>query len=507
VGLEKADPAFRASVQAIEKHLEAQRSHSAFLSENARFAAASGSWSSAETPGDEILPADHNARALFEAELAAAGAAVERFSHPAEPEAAVCLPSPTVPVPEAESAMGLPFPPTLDRSDPTVAFTAAPVESAVTPVGAISEAESPLIAEAPEPLPVPPLPAPFVEAARHVSSPATSLSATPDLVATESDLDSGAEENINTFAFSEPLPFATHTIVEPIAESSEAESTAAIEEPASAPEFEVHETLEALPQIAEVAEEQALPQAVEPIVESLPEPRPDGLASAPAFAVPASESPSAAGSNAPWWLSEIRRHRDPNRPPVLWKPARITLNELPDEGPESLPTEPIFRAETPHPWSTPQQAWESVSIGDNRLRSEAASQRSHTAEHGELSPNLSSRLSGLRNLLSVLGVKNGQAEDAGRQGSDGSNFDSRTDRPGFDQASLVDRDEIPPVSIGGASPRLVTAPPEFLPPKPIAINAGRSDFHLGESHSRQDRRPAYDEVDILPSKRGQYKKT
>jgi hypothetical protein len=52
----------------------------------------------------------------------------------------------------------------------------------------------------------------------------------------------------------------------------------------------------------------------------------------------------------------------------------------------------------------------------------------------------------------------------------------------------------------------VTAPPEFLPPKPVVIEFDKAEARLGESSMRQDRRPAADRVEILPSKRGQYKK-
>ncbi|MGA2538484.1 MAG: hypothetical protein ABSF53_20920, partial [Terracidiphilus sp.] len=438
VGLEKADPAFRASVQAIEKHLETQRSHTAYRSENTRSFAASDPWPPAEPAGDEILPTDHNARALFEAELAAAGAAVERFSHPAEPEPASCLPSTTAPTPEVDPILGPSIPVTLEHSAPMVASAQAAVESAVAQVETSAEADSRLTAEATDAMAHPPLPGPFAEAARHVSSFDISSTTLPDLVATEPDLDPDEAENIKTFAFSEPLTGSPHSAAtEPIAEASEAEATAAIEEPARAPELQVHETLEPLPQAAAVVEERAIPQAAEPIVESLVDPRPDDLAAPPDFVAAAAAPPAVAEPVAPWWLNETRRQRAPNRPPVLWKPARVTMNRVPDEGPVSLPTNTAIPADRPQPWSTSQQAWESVSERDSRLSSEAASQGAHAGEREELSPNLSSRLSGLRNLLFVLGVKNAQetAEDNRQQGGDGSNFDLRTDRPAFDQAS------------------------------------------------------------------------
>jgi hypothetical protein len=59
----------------------------------------------------------------------------------------------------------------------------------------------------------------------------------------------------------------------------------------------------------------------------------------------------------------------------------------------------------------------------------------------------------------------------------------------------------------GASPRLVTTAPEFLPPKPVVLEFDKTDPRTGEPWARQDRRDSQDRVDILPSKRGQYRKT
>jgi hypothetical protein len=59
---------------------------------------------------------------------------------------------------------------------------------------------------------------------------------------------------------------------------------------------------------------------------------------------------------------------------------------------------------------------------------------------------------------------------------------------------------------GGASPRLVTASPEVLPPRPIVIDVDKLDKTKGQPASRQDRRASFDGIEILPSKHGQYKK-
>jgi hypothetical protein len=120
----------------------------------------------------------------------------------------------------------------------------------------------------------------------------------------------------------------------------------------------------------------------------------------------------------------------------------------------------------------------------------------------EAPANRTSRLSGLRNLLFVLGVKEGHGpEEAGEpHGSGRLGLDSRSER------TIAENNTSGASSVGGASPRLVTATPEFLPPRPQVIEFEKADAHLGESSTRQDRRPAADRVEILPSKRGQYKK-
>ena len=113
-----------------------------------------------------------------------------------------------------------------------------------------------------------------------------------------------------------------------------------------------------------------------------------------------------------------------------------------------------------------------------------------------------SRLSGLRNLLFVLGVKDAQSgDDAGKAHASGrSSLDSRSEWTiGESAASGL-------AGVGGASPQRVTAPPEFLPPKSQVIEFDNGEGRVGESSTRQDRRPAADRVEILPSKRGQYKK-
>jgi hypothetical protein len=55
-----------------------------------------------------------------------------------------------------------------------------------------------------------------------------------------------------------------------------------------------------------------------------------------------------------------------------------------------------------------------------------------------------------------------------------------------------------------ASPKLVTATPEFLPPRPTVEEAENSK--PSRFKNRRDRADDFDDVQILPSWRGQYRK-
>ena len=61
-------------------------------------------------------------------------------------------------------------------------------------------------------------------------------------------------------------------------------------------------------------------------------------------------------------------------------------------------------------------------------------------------------------------------------------------------------------SESSASPTLVTAPPEFLPPKPLVEKSEKEHSNPNNGTSRRDRRETFDDVEILPSWRGQYKR-
>jgi hypothetical protein len=65
----------------------------------------------------------------------------------------------------------------------------------------------------------------------------------------------------------------------------------------------------------------------------------------------------------------------------------------------------------------------------------------------------------------------------------------------------------PPVrrDVAGTSPTRVTAQPEILPPTPPE-EEDKEQPRTSKSESHHDRRDSFDDVDILPSWHGQYKK-
>jgi len=205
-------------------------------------------------------------------------------------------------------------------------------------------------------------------------------------------------------------------------------------------------------------------------------------------------------ADVPWWLSEAVRTTEPSRPPVLWQPAKVWNARGTAPAGEPLPVGPNANPE-------PQQPWESGAEAQQMPRPEAAAEETQGSGAEEAPSNLNSRLSGLRNLLYAMGVKNANdgGNSAGQAGGAGSDYDLRTERASFERGgpqTPVDAAS----GMRGAAPQLVTAPPEFLPPRPVVIEIDKTDPHTGESSTRQDRRTPYDRVDILPSKRGQYKK-
>jgi hypothetical protein len=109
------------------------------------------------------------------------------------------------------------------------------------------------------------------------------------------------------------------------------------------------------------------------------------------------------------------------------------------------------------------------------------------------------RLSGLRNVLFSLGLNNLNKT----RESEGQPEQALPPREAVAQPVEYHRTFVPYTEPGaGASSKVVTTTPEFLPPQQES-KGRRSD---SEGVNRRDRRDSYDDVEILPSWRGQYKR-
>ena len=138
--------------------------------------------------------------------------------------------------------------------------------------------------------------------------------------------------------------------------------------------------------------------------------------------------------------------------------------------------------------------------------SELTPVRAQEAEAEEENPShIASRFDGLRNLVTVLGLK--QTYRAPEPREQETKFTKKTDRgpehPLFARAFTPVPEPVS-ASMASAAPRLVTAQPEFLPPT-SDVDSTDADGDKG-SAKRRDRRSGQDEVGILPSRRGQYKR-
>jgi len=400
VGLAKADPAFRNSVEAVEKHLLAQGSSGARRTDRRgteRRSADRLNGSAPESPAarEESARAEFP-RSLFEPEVAAAAAAVARFAAHPSSDPAVCHSSSMVSTPAAEAAKRFTVP--LAPAMAPEAATTAPAER--TPVQPSTNATPEAKSAAVESEPVLAVPTPAAETV------AASVQRT-------------IEE--------EPLPAATATV---------------------------------LPQVEP-----------EPIKEQEP-----------------AQAAAASVADVPWWLSEAPHHSTPQRPAVIWEPAKVG-NSLEDSTVgEAVPAAPVLERQ-------------SVPAAD--------APAAHAVLTQEPQENLTSRLSGLRSLLFVLGVKEGHRGEEPAERTTAERHGP--ERPGPERPNVertISQTLAGPTASNaqGASPRLVTAPPEVLPPRPVVIDFVKVDEPKGESSTRQDRRASFDGIEILPSKRGQYKK-
>jgi hypothetical protein len=492
VALAKADPAFRPSVEAVETHLRAQGASASRRQEPS-------SPSGFEEPvGENPAPSRATSpRSLFEPEVAAAAAAVARFSAPPAQKPgsrpAVCLPSlPMGPIPVAQAVrrFSLPFSTELAAESgepiavPPIDEPAAP--GPPSPASSLPGAAEPAVTKAaPDPQPDPLLMPVDLRPRSQEQEPPAAIADPPVRVAEDNPLAPfpGPAEDI---AIAAGLPTDPLSSSHPIAATVPSSTSTPVQEN-SAPAIAVRANLpmsatgpkETIRARSSIGDKFAVPKEPPGIAE--PPIAPDQVI-APEPAKDPRPDPAAVGPapDPPWWLSDRPHNPEPVRPPVLWQPARMRT-------------------------SNPAFARPAIGNAPNsRTSAIAAAQKSDSHSDSDSAPtDRDSRLSGLRNLLFVLGLKNPRSgEESPPQPA--------TSGPKTDPEPIVGAErsiaEDDPPTAAAASPRLATEPPEVLPPRPVVIEFDQLEERPGES-SRPDRCPPDDRIATLPSKRGQYKKS
>lgn len=122
--------------------------------------------------------------------------------------------------------------------------------------------------------------------------------------------------------------------------------------------------------------------------------------------------------------------------------------------------------------------------------------------------NAAARMTGLKNLIQSLGLKNPPrpAEFVEPPMQHVPPVEPVSPRPVYGRATPASAPAPSWKNEPSPSPTLVTAPPEFLPPKPLVEKSEKEHSASASGTSRRDRRETYDDVEILPSWRGQYRR-
>jgi hypothetical protein len=244
-------------------------------------------------------------------------------------------------------------------------------------------------------------------------------------------------------------------------------------------------------------------------------------------------------SNLPWWLADLYPQAEETDSAAQLEPATV-------RGAQAVAAElrPAGVTPMPRPATPPVQSWDrlprvsvaaaavspngkkpgiltsAVAASTAAYKPVVATERYSPAEYKPVavaeeireaepednSTGLATRLSGLRSLLSMLGVKDRQtaAEPAAKEAEAAQPYEPAVDRAIYTQAMTLTPAMATGSGAANASPGLVTASPEFLPPRPLVEEAENSQ--PSRFRNRRDREDDFDDVQILPSWRGQYRK-
>jgi polysaccharide biosynthesis transport protein len=180
---------------------------------------------------------------------------------------------------------------------------------------------------------------------------------------------------------------------------------------------------------------------------------------------------------------------------------------------DPMPRRKVDVASSPAPHAAPPAnvsapaAWEPAPVFASPIDTRPVPEKAQEADPARTSSHVASRFDGLRNLVTVLGLREMHKTEVPHEPAP--KPAPRADR--LEKLSVFERAFVPapePVSasVASASPRLVTAHPEFLPPQPIVYTPAADRRAESGASDGPDRRSGDDEVRILPSRRGQYKR-
>lgn len=249
-----------------------------------------------------------------------------------------------------------------------------------------------------------------------------------------------------------------------------------------------------------------------PSVAAGPQPPPQRVARPAPAAEPQQPLPAAA-PHMPWWLADAQPQPSLPLPVPVPQPVRVREPEVAS----FQPVPPVAPRLATQPEVPPAQSWERVSSRRDTHEPAVPAERARPWDYEETPPGAASRLSGLRNLLFSLGLKNlnSTRESSGYEDEPLPQSQPDPEYAGYTRVYTAPPAPSAPTPVPVApprssqvdtAPRLVTAAPEFLPPRPAAQTTGKYQTGDPDATSRRDRRDNYDEVEILPSWRGQYRK-
>jgi len=509
VGMAKADPAFRASVDAIEKHLRlqmgavgrrAQKTEALPVAKGANLTLSPGEVSASEPVVHSRAPAASahaasaqatipNADALLAARVEAA---TERPLGPEQPSWMVASRM-------ADSGK-------VSSSEPSGARTWAQ---------AWPPADAPGVAALAMPLETS-LGAAFLTTQPACSFESMNRHETPSMSGPEpasaSTIAAPVAQQVSPRLLHVGEPGRNTEAVAGSAEASSGPTHSEQDRQARGPEFHSSESPTGpVPVIQQSlwAQQEHLPIPAQPEVPRIGELPPVSVPATP------SEKPLPEGDpDNPRWLSDVPGQRAEQPIPILWQGEKTGKSR---QVGSSLEPDPVEHSRLSDPSgiepagsSRPQPLGDRGAGAHSYPGSESSQSPAHFAEQEEAPERLTSRLSGLRNLLTGLGLKDVHAS-AGTLDSENAHRTpldrGRLAADASIQSSLRTAQPSAPSSTAAASVSSeVSARPEFLKPVPTLTGYEVEDPNLGEkSLVRSSQDSGEFEEPTLPSRRGQYR--